>query len=89
MEALLKSQTAMEILTTISLAQFLVVLVLLIGIGVVIYKFKDAIKEYLEDYRKKTNPVKQVLVSHGLASMRVVPLFEMIDMNYNIWHNTG
>ena len=55
MEALLKSEKALDILTTISLAQFLVIVVFLIGIGVLIYKFKDSIHNYLEDYRNKEN----------------------------------
>lgn len=55
MEALLKSQTAMEILTSISLAQFLVMAALCIGIGVLIYNFKDKFKDFLENYRKKEN----------------------------------
>ena len=60
MEALLKSDTAMNILATISLAQFLVIVVLLVGIAIVCYKFKDAIKEFLEDYRQKTNRKEEI-----------------------------
>lgn len=55
MEALLKSDKALDILTTISLAQFLVIAVIFLGIGVAIYKFRGNIKEFLEDYRNKEN----------------------------------
>ena len=55
MEALLKSQTAMEILASISLAQFLVIITLCIGVGVLIYNFRDKFKDFLENYRKKEN----------------------------------
>lgn len=55
MEALLKSEKALDILTTISLAQFLIITVIFIGIGIIIYKCKDSIKNYLEDYRSKEN----------------------------------
>lgn len=53
MEALLKSQTAMEILSSISLAEFLVIIVLMIGVGIVIYRCKDKISDMLTDYYKK------------------------------------
>lgn len=55
MEALLKSETAMDILATISLAQFLVITIIFIGIIVIAFKFKDNIKELFEDYRLKAN----------------------------------
>lgn len=55
MEALLKSDKALDILTTISLAQFLVIAVIFLGIGAAIYKFRGNIKEFLEDYRNKEN----------------------------------
>ena len=55
MEALLKSDKALGILTTISLAQFLVIAVIFLGIGAAIYKFRGNIKEFLEDYRNKEN----------------------------------
>jgi hypothetical protein len=55
MDALLKSETAMDILATISLAQFVVIMCLIIGIVVVVFKFRDSIKEFLEDYRTKAN----------------------------------
>lgn len=55
MEALLKSDKALGILTTISLAQFLVIAMIFLGIGAAIYKFRGNIKEFLEDYRDKEN----------------------------------
>ena len=55
MNSLLKSDKALDILTTVSLAQFLIIVSILIGIGVFIYKFKDNLKEIFEDYRKKEN----------------------------------
>ena len=87
MEALLKSQTAMEVLTTISLAQFLVVLVLLIGIGVVIYKFKDAIKEYLEDYRKKTNRKEEANNKINLLDREIKELREYHDKDMEVFYS--
>lgn len=55
MEALLKSETAMDILATISLAQFLVIMIIFIGVIIIAFKFKDNIKDLLEDYRTKAN----------------------------------
>ena len=55
MEALLKSQAAMEVLAGISLAEFLVFLVLLVGAGFLIYQCKDRVTDWLENYRKKQN----------------------------------
>lgn len=55
MEAVLKSETAMNILTSISLAQFIVIAVILIGAGIFLFKFRGKIKKGLEDYRIKTN----------------------------------
>lgn len=54
-EAFLKSESALNILTTISLAQFLIIVSLFIGIGIIIYKFKDNIKNFLEEYRQEEN----------------------------------
>ena len=54
-EAFLKSESALNILTTISLAQFLIIVSLFIGIGVIVYKFKDNIKAFLEEYRQEEN----------------------------------
>lgn len=67
MEALLKSEKALDILTTISLAQFLVIAAIFLGVGVILYKFKDAIHDYLEDYRNKENRKedwKQMIKNH-------------------------
>jgi hypothetical protein len=61
MEALLKSEAAIELLASISLAQFLVIAVVLISIGIIIYKFKDSIKDFLEEYRDKTNRKEQIM----------------------------
>lgn len=55
MEAVLKSETAMNVLTSISLAQFLVIAVILIGAVVFFLKFRGKLKKGLEDYRIKTN----------------------------------
>lgn len=54
-EALLKSDSAISVLTTISLAQFLIIVAIFIGVGILIYKFKDKIKAILEDYRDEEN----------------------------------
>lgn len=58
-EALLKSESALNILTTISLAQFLIIVSLFIGIGIIVYKFRDNIKGVLEDYRQEENQKEQ------------------------------
>lgn len=55
MEALLKNEDALDILSSISMAQFLVIAVVIIGVGVTIFKFRDNIKKFLEDYRHKAN----------------------------------
>lgn len=61
MEALLKSDKALDILTTISLAQFLVIAVIFIGIGAIIFKFRYRIKDFMEDYRTKENRKEDLL----------------------------
>lgn len=66
-EALLKSDQALNILTTISLAQFLIIAAILIGIGIIIFKSKDKIKAFLEDYREEENhkeDLHNMLLSH-------------------------
>ena len=55
MDSIIKSDKALDLLTTISLAQFLVIVALFIGVGVLIYKFRDRIKNTFEDYRQKEN----------------------------------
>lgn len=55
MDAVLKSEKAMDVLATISLAQFLVIAAVFIGIGIFIFKFKGAFTDFLEDYRTKEN----------------------------------
>ena len=55
MDTLLKSEKAMEILASISLAQFLIILTIMVGIGVALFKFKDQVKNFLEKYRKNKN----------------------------------
>ena len=44
MDALLKSDAAMDVLATISLAQFVVIIGILIAVAVCVYKFRDEIK---------------------------------------------
>lgn len=61
METLLKSDAAMDVLATISLAQFVVIVGILIAVAVCVYKFKDEIKEFLEDYRAKANRKEEVM----------------------------
>lgn len=55
MGTLLKSEAALDVLATISLAQFIVIVVLFISVGVIIFKFRDRIKLHLEEYRAKEN----------------------------------
>lgn len=49
------SDKAYDILATISLAQFVVIAAIIIGIGVFIFKSRDIIKKVFEDYRVKEN----------------------------------
>lgn len=74
MEALLKSQTAMEILASISLAQFLVVMTLCIGVGVLIYNFRDKFKDFLENYRKKENNKESLMKKLEECNNRITTL---------------
>ena len=74
MEALLKSQTAMEILASISLAQFLVVMALCIGVGVLIYNFRDKFKDFLENYRKKENNKESLIKKLEECNNRIAAL---------------
>lgn len=55
MDSVLKSEKALDILTTISLAQFLIIAAIFIGLGILAYKSRDRIKDSLEDYRTKEN----------------------------------
>lgn len=61
METLLKSDAAMDVLATISLAQFVVIIALIVAIAVCVYKFRDGIKEFLEDYRMKANHKEEIM----------------------------
>lgn len=66
-ETLLKSDSALSILTTVSLAQFLIIVAIFIGVGILIYKFRDRIKLLLDDYRDEENrkeKYKQMLDTH-------------------------
>lgn len=74
MEALLKSQTAMEILASISLAQFLVIITLCIGVGVLIYNFRDKFKDFLENYRKKENNKESLMKKLEECNNRITAL---------------
>lgn len=49
------SDKALEILTTISLAQFFVIAAIIVGIGSFIFKSRNTIKQVFEDYRVKEN----------------------------------
>ena len=44
MDSIIKSDKALDLLTTISLAHFLLIVALFISIVVLIYKFRDSIK---------------------------------------------
>ena len=55
MDAVLKSEKAMDVLATISLAQFMVIVAVFIGIGILAFKFRGVIKDFLEDYRSREN----------------------------------
>ena len=61
METILKSDAAMDVLATISLAQFVVIVGIIIAVAVCVYKFKDEIKEFLEDYRAKANRKEEIM----------------------------
>lgn len=87
MEALLKSQTAMEILTTISLAQFLVVAVLIIGAGIAVYKFRDKIKDFLEDYRKKENNKESLMKKIEDCNKKIAALEHHHEEDMKAYHD--
>jgi hypothetical protein len=55
MEAILKSQAAIEVLSGISLAEFLIFFSLIIGLIIAGYKFKDKIISVFENYHKKAS----------------------------------
>lgn len=61
METILKSDAAMDVLATISLAQFVVIVGIIIAVVVCVYKFKDEIKKFLEDYRAKANRKEEIM----------------------------
>ena len=58
-ETLLKSDSALSVLTTISLAQFLIIVAIFVGVGILIYKFRDRIKLIFDDYREDANRKEQ------------------------------
>lgn len=55
MEAIIKSQAAIEVLSGISLAEFLIFFSLIIGLVISGYKFKDKIMSVFENYHKKAS----------------------------------
>ena len=83
MEALFKSEAAMEILASISFAEFLVIAVFLIGIVIVIYKFRNNIKKFLEDYRAKINRKEKMmgLIETHDAEIKKIKQHHEDDMN--------
>ena len=86
MDSLLKSEKALDILTTISLAQFLIIVAIFIGIGIFIFKFRDRIKDFLEDYRTKENRKEdliQMLDNHDVEIKSIKEHQEDIQEFYN------
>lgn len=87
MDSIIKSEKALDILTTISLAQFIIILALLVGIGVITYKFKDHIKDFLEDYREKENAKEDFIekVNNHEVEIKAIKKHHEDDMqiNYN------
>ena len=55
MEAIIKSQAAIEVLSGISLAEFLIFFSLVIGLVIAGYRFKDKIMSVFENYHKKAS----------------------------------
>ena len=61
METILESEKALDILTTISLAQFLIIVAIIVGFFIFVYKFRDSIKKILETYRQEENKKEDFL----------------------------
>ena len=61
MDLLLKNQQALEVLTTRSLAEIIVIGILLVSLAIFIFKSKDKIKNFLETYRETENKKEAVL----------------------------
>lgn len=61
MDLLLKNQQALEVLTTISLAETIVIGILLASLAIFLFKSKDKIKNFLETYRETENKKEAVL----------------------------
>ena len=82
MEALLKSEKALDILCTISLAQFLIIAVIFIGIGVIAFKFRGRIKEIMENYRTKENQKEDLLnqISNHEKEIQIIKKHHDQDM---------
>ena len=64
----------LKILASISLAQFLVVMTLCIGVGVLIYNFRDKFKDFLENYRKKENNKESLMKKLEECNNRITTL---------------
>ena len=87
MDSILKSDKALDILTTISLAQFLIIMAILIGLGVIAYKFKDRIKEVLEDYREKENRKEDILNMINNHESQIVALKQHHEDDMRLHYN--
>ena len=61
MDLLLKNEKALEVLTTVSLAEFLVLTVVLVSAAIALFRCKDKIKHFLETYRETENKKEAVL----------------------------
>ena len=86
-EALLKSESALNILTTISLAQFLIIVSLFIGIGIIVYKFRDNIKGFLEEYRQEEKQKEQWKRTINNHTTEIKDLKEHHDKDMKSFYN--
>lgn len=74
METLLKSEQALDILTTISLAQFLIIVLILGSAIFFVYKFRGSIKQFLENYRQEENKKQEFLLKVDGYEAKIVSL---------------
>lgn len=61
METIIQSDKALDILSTISLTEFLIILVVLAGIILLVFKFRGNLKQVLNKWRKKENDKEDLL----------------------------
>lgn len=87
MEAIFKSQAAIDVLSGISLAEFFVFIALIAGIAFAIYKGKDKITSFLENYRKKENGKEDMMKQIKACNAKIEALEKHHEEDVHIFED--